>query len=859
MKPHLPHRIIAAILSLCTLLSVCAFPTVAADKWKSANADEIYVETDAFEGVEDAIVKELDATLALCAAEYTEKLGKTFTVDYGKSYSSGSSSLVVRMQPNASIAAQAYSITVENGVAVITASDSNGVLYGLRHALKQILVNGTITDVALTTPAVAERAVSLDNGRKYFSLEWLKELVRTMSWHNMNTLTLHFSEEMGLGIESKLYPWLNGRDGTLCTQAEIDSDNTQLTQDEVRELVAYAKLYHVDIIPSLDSPGHMNYIVKKFNEHSATGVFAFEFDGKTYTVPQGTDIGNYFHYDGRTAIVQGSRNGNYSRGIDISNEIAVAFTKSLLGEYAKLFADLGCTKFDIGGDELLGWGSAVVSTEIASRWEQLDHWKAYAVTQTGNDQAVAYDAFILYMNDLNRFVRSMGYTSVRMWNDDALRSHDTGWTGIVELDDTIDVWYWSSNNAAPSTYLENGHGLYNILSDYTYYAMIPGYYAEIRTAYPLATPETIYNKWSPYVFSKDGSIRITDHVLGGAVGVWCDNPTLRTQDEVMDDIRPLIQAISTKSWDPDMTTSYDTWASNMLTIGEAPLVDVYTLTSATVPDNSRLLELIAEFDTYQEEQNRAIAETGEPKWIVVSFENYKFVVDEARTHMVGYVNLLNYTQAHIDDMAAIINASRNNLFTAAVGDPLRELIEENRTVYAPQHAETPYTLRTWLPYNEGILAAEEYLATNAYDPYGVQERCSEIIDARDKLELEASSGSETNEGGLVSAGFVTSSVRRGMTARMIVHTKRDMNVRISWLCIYDQNGATISPSCQIVEMPLDPANPDIRSYYVTFKVGTTVGDYTYRVHGVVDILDSDGKPVDFSFTDEYIDCPIYVR
>ena len=60
-----------------------------------------------------------------------------------------------------------------------------------------------------------------------------KEFIREMSWFNMNTLVLHFSEEMGLGIESKLYPWLAGRDGTLCTQAEVATDNSFLTQEEI--------------------------------------------------------------------------------------------------------------------------------------------------------------------------------------------------------------------------------------------------------------------------------------------------------------------------------------------------------------------------------------------------------------------------------------------------------------------------------------------------------------------------------------------------------------------------------------------------------------------------------------------------
>jgi hypothetical protein len=148
------------------------------------------------------------------------------------------------------------------------------------------------------------------------------------------------------------------------------------------------------------------------NEKCTAPAFSFTYDGKTYTAKAGSEIGNYFHYNNKTAIVQGSRNKNYSRGIDISDTVAVAFTKSLIEEYGTLFKNLGCTKFDIGGDELLGWGDAVTSN--VSKWKQLDHWKEYAIDRTGNSKAVAYDAFLLYMNDLYDLVTGLGYTSVRM-------------------------------------------------------------------------------------------------------------------------------------------------------------------------------------------------------------------------------------------------------------------------------------------------------------------------------------------------------------------------------------------------------------------------------------------------------------
>ena len=128
---------------------------------------------------------------------------------------------------------------------------------------------------------VNERAFFLDCGRKYFSPKWFEKLFPILKNADLNTLYLHFSEEMGLRLESKQFPWLAGGDHTLCVHGsangEAENDKKFLTQEEMRYIVSMASDCGIDIIPSFDTPGHMNYAVKKYNEH------------------YGTDIGNYFH------------------------------------------------------------------------------------------------------------------------------------------------------------------------------------------------------------------------------------------------------------------------------------------------------------------------------------------------------------------------------------------------------------------------------------------------------------------------------------------------------------------------------------------------------------------------------------
>lgn len=495
---------------------------------------------------------------------------------YGAEGGAEDQDIVLILNSGLDIPTQGYQVTTNsNGRVTVSASDADGLFYGCRYVIKQLKLNGTVSSKT-SSPAVLERGLSLDNGRKYYSVEWIEEMIRELSWAEMNTLVLHFTEEMGIGIESKKYPWLAGRDGKLCTQAEIADDERVLSHSEVKEIIAYAKKYHVEIIPSLDSPGHLNYLVKKFEEKCANADFTFDYGGKTYTAEAGTKIGNYYHYNGKTAIVQGSRNTNYSRGIDISNEIAVAFTKSLISEYAELFREAGCTKFDIGGDELLGWGSAVTSS--VSKWQQLDHWKEYAQKVTDNDDAVAYDAFLYYMNSLNDMLREMQYTSVRMWNDDVMRT-DAGWNKVVTLDTDIDIWYWSASPRDAQVYADAGHNLYNIMSDYNYYAMTDDYLSNTRkNGFAKAYPDQIYESWTPYNFGDGGTCET--NVLGSAFGIWSDNPTLRTEDEIMSDVLPMIRAHGAKAWDPNANIKssatykpYSTFTTEWATLEECKAVN----------------------------------------------------------------------------------------------------------------------------------------------------------------------------------------------------------------------------------------------------------------------------------------------
>ena len=886
MNMHKLHRIFAMILTLVLIMTMAApIGAKAATGWTPKTDTEIFWVKTADSDISDV---DLKAQVKLFASELAEKNDYSLNITYGEASQAGANDIILVLDSTSGVAAQGYQITVDTAV-TITASDVDGLFYGCRYLIKELLLNGSVSAVS-DAPWVGERAVSLDNGRKYFTVDWIKELIREMSWANMNTLVLHFSEEMGLGIESELYPWLAGRDGTLCVAADLgaDYDGRTLTQAEVVEIIQYAKLYHIDVIPSLDSPGHMNYIVKKFNEQCATQPFSFTYDGVTYTAEAGSEIGNYYHYDGKTSIVMGSRNTAYSRGIDISNEVAVAFTKSLIEEYATLFGSQGCTKFDIGGDELLGWGSAIESG--VNKWQQLDHWKSYAQKQTGNNSsAVAYDAFLLYMNDLNALVRDLGYTSVRMWNDDALRSSDTGWTGVVQLDTNIDIWFWTAGSNSNYVYTNAGYEVYNITESYCYYVLNDAYVN--GTGYQNARPQPIYDNWNPYEFgSTTSGTRYyaewhDSDVLGGALGIWCDNPSLKTEEQMMEDLRPLIRVNAAKSWNAHINGSvnYAAHTANWETYGNAPAGTVDAPEIYVIPDLTALEEAVAAYATvdaevYTEESFAAYTEAVEAGKALLAedrptqeqagealeaIEKAKAALEEKPKVDITALNeaISGYEKADADlyteesfvNYTAAVTAGKNLLkkdeytqaevdaAVKAIADAKAGLAEKPKVDITALNAaisdyekanSAQYTDESFAAYTTAVTAGKNLLNGGTYTQAGVDAALAAINAAKAAL-VPSGEGVEC----IISGTARNSRVTAGKTVSLTVGVYKSVNT-VS-LRVFDENGNEITKK----SVSTNTAKTDRNTHTVTF--GVTKADKGTHVYTVYVVLADGSMSADF--------------
>ncbi|MBC3540858.1 beta-N-acetylhexosaminidase [Rufibacter sp. H-1] len=166
----------------------------------------------------------------------------------------------------------------------IKARDVAGMVHGIQ-TLLQLLPLGKTKEVAFPTveikdyPRFAYRGMHLDVSRHIFPLDFLKKYIDYLAFHKFNTFHWHLTDDQGWRLEIKSYPKLTQvgawRNSTLIghfkdTPARYDSTRYGgfYTQEQVRELVKYAAVRGINIVPEIDIPGHSRAIIAAYPEFS---------------------------------------------------------------------------------------------------------------------------------------------------------------------------------------------------------------------------------------------------------------------------------------------------------------------------------------------------------------------------------------------------------------------------------------------------------------------------------------------------------------------------------------------------------------------------------------------------------------
>lgn len=212
---------------------------------------------------------------------------------------------------------ESYTLDVKPDGAALHAANPLGALRGMQTFLQLV----SISPQGFVAPAVsiqdqprfAWRGLMIDVSRHFIPMEVLKRNLDGMEAVKMNVFHWHLSENQGFRAESRKFPKLH----------ELGSDGEYYTQEEMRELIAYARDRGIRVVPEFDMPGHSTaWFVGHPEIASGSGPYSIE-----------------------------RKWGVFDPAMDPSNEKTYKFLNDLIGEMAKLFPD---QFFHIGGDEVNG-------------------------------------------------------------------------------------------------------------------------------------------------------------------------------------------------------------------------------------------------------------------------------------------------------------------------------------------------------------------------------------------------------------------------------------------------------------------------------------------------------------------------
>ena len=404
---------------------------------------------------------------------------------FGTLENAADNDIIVKMGTNPDLTGKndAYAVDIKNNI-TISAENETGIYYGLTSVIQMLIegdnvvTKGNIVDYS----DVEDRSFHLDCARKFFTKDWIISLIKDLSWQKYNSIQLHFSENEGFRLQSDTLEAIDGFQYV---------NNQYLTKQDMLEIIQVANEYHIEVIPSLDSPGHLGAVLRY--------------------LPSDYSCASLFPTDGRRAQCFNIFTNDEARG----------FLIDLMTEFIDFFSEAGCKRFNIGGDEFL---------------EKFSNFS--------NEQ---YVQIMEYFNEVSAIAKSKGMTP-RTWNDGVMYGNYTGY----KLDPDIEICYWAApqNCASIEKFVQNGNKVVNFSDIYMYYVLSSWW---LQNACPEG--DRIYREWNPGKFSTlQGGIPQTykkpyaNFIKGGSYAVWCDVPGYMTQDSVANNIFYRTRATAYKMW-----------------------------------------------------------------------------------------------------------------------------------------------------------------------------------------------------------------------------------------------------------------------------------------------------------------------
>lgn len=372
-------------------------------------------------------------------------------------------------------------------------------------------------------PRFGYRGFMLDVARHFFTVEDVKRMIDVMSYYKMNRFHWHLSDDQGWRVEIKKYPKLTEVGSIAPNSRFTDMQLGQYwinrpygpyfyTQEELKDVVAYAKERHIEIIPEIDMPGHFVAAMASYPEYSCN--------------PEGSHI---IWSDG----------GISSDVLNVANPAAVQFAKDILSEIMEIFP---YDYIHIGGDECptSAWQN---NAECQARYRELG--------LTNYRQLQSH-----FIKDVGSFIKEKG-RKVIVWNEAI--SEEGADTKLIQDLDAL-VFCWTVGTAAAGAKKAAELGLNNVYTPW-------GPYYINRKQDPNDPPgagdgsDNVQKTYNEVPVPSGISAALAKHYTGVQGTFWTEHVSDRTYMEYL--ALPRLIAVAEAGWTPQARKNFADFQKRM--------------------------------------------------------------------------------------------------------------------------------------------------------------------------------------------------------------------------------------------------------------------------------------------------------
>ena len=493
--------------------------------------------------------------------------------------------------------------------------------------------------------------VMLDCGRKYFSVDSIKQIIDNAAAAGFNNVMLAVGND---GMRFLLDDMSLTVNGTTYSSEEVAAaihtgneayynfTTDELTESEMDEIIAYAKTKGLGIIPVINTPGHMDAILDA----------AEALTGKTC-----------------------SYNGS-ARTIDVTNSTAVAFTQAFVQKYVDYFASKGCQYFNMGADEYAN-----------------DKYTGGSMGFGNLQNTGKYSYYVKYVNAVAALIKNAGMTPMA-FNDGIYFANNTS-SGTFDTDIVICYWSngWSSYTPMPASDLASkGFKMVNTHGDYYWVLGKSDWQCNAKKA-------SGFN----YKTFQGGTI---DNPSGAMFCIWADYPGAETEASVISKTADTIAAFgATLPKIDDNKTVSDEATGVSVTAPGLTGITVAAVDKGTELDGKKVagawnIELTTENGSYT--GSAAVKVPLDGKWtgctITAGVMNENGGIDYGKDYDIKD-GFLTFTAPHFSTVVVLAEPQQKSLVVPTNGT---KTVEENGNLTA---AEVSYSA-------EGIVSLESRTFAN---------------------------------------------------------------------------------------------------------------------------------------------------